>query len=253
MLISNVRGGYAFLKGIAPYSCGVAALEDFEIVHARLFPALPLEAGLRAARAHVERMGRPVQALCGLELRSPRPFTFPGFAAFNASYIETLEGWDIFVDHMNPVARTNVAPASAPPSTPSVYGFSYTTPSPGAPRTFVVAGAGELPEGSLDASDVVRHGETSIDAVREKAGFVLGLMEARLRGLGARWEDATAVDIYTVHDVHALMKDTILSRVGVAALGGLTWHYTRPPVETIEYEMDLRGCRREIVLSENGR
>jgi hypothetical protein len=253
MLISNVRGGYAFLKGIAPYSCGVVALEDFEIVHARLFPALSLDAGLRAARAHVERMGRPVEALCGLELRSPRPFTFPGFAAFNASYIDTLEGWDIFVDHMNPVARTNVAPAFAPPSTPSVYGFSYTTPSPGAPRTFVVAGAGELPEGSLDPSEVVRRGETSMDAVREKAGFVLDLMESRLRALGVWWEEATAVNIYTVHDVHALMKDTILPRVGAAALGGLTWHYTRPPVETIEYEMDLRGCRREMVLSENGR
>jgi hypothetical protein len=253
MLIANVRGGYAFLKGIAPYSCGVAALENFEIVHARLFPALPLDAGLRAARAHVERMGRPVQALCGLELRSPRPFTFPGFAAFNASYIETLEGWDIFVDQLNPVARTNVAPALAPPSTPSVYGFSYTVASPGAPRTFVVAGAGELPEGSLDANDVVRRGETSRDAVREKARFVLDLMESRLLGLGARWEDATAVNIYTVHDVHALMVDTILPHVGVAALGGLTWHYTRPPVETIEYEMDVRGCRREIVLNESGR
>jgi hypothetical protein len=253
MLIENLRGGYAFLKGIAPYSCGVAALADFEIVHARLFPALPLATGLRAARAHVERMGRPAQALCGLELRSPRPFTFPGFAAFNASYIETLESWEMFVDGVNPVARTNVAPAFMPPEAPAVYGFSYTMPAPGAPLTFVVAGAGELPEGSLDAKDVVRRGEASIDAVREKARFVLDLMEARLRALGAAWEQATAVDIYTVHDVHALIEDTILPRVGAAGLGGLTWHYTRPPVESIEYEMDVRGCRREIVLSESGR
>jgi hypothetical protein len=253
MLIENNRGGYAFLKGIAPYSCGVVSLGGHEIVHARLLPALPIEAGLRVARAHVERMGRPVQALCGLELRSPRPFTFSGFAAFNASYIETLERWDMLVEGLNPVARTNVAPAFAPPDGPSVYGFSYTVASPGAPPSFVVAGAGELPEGSLDPADVVRGGETSPDAVREKARFVLDLMESRLGGLGASWEQTTAIDIYTVHNVHALIEETILPRVGAAAHGGLTWHYTRPPVETIEYEMDLRGCRREITVGENER
>ncbi|MCE5311455.1 MAG: hypothetical protein LLG20_27785 [Acidobacteriales bacterium] len=252
MLIENNRGGYAFLKGIAPYSCGVAALAGFEIIHARLFPALPLEAGLRAARAHVERKGRPVQALCGLELRSPRPFTFPGFAEFNASYIETLQNWDMLVDGLNPVARTNVAPAFAAESTPSVYGFSYTEPSADAAPTFVIAGAGELPEGSLDPADVVRHGETSLGALRDKAGFVLSLMEARLRELSVGWEQSTAVDIYTVHNVYALLDDPILPHVGAAALGGLTWHYARPPIETIEYEMDVRGCRREIVFSESG-
>ncbi len=253
MLVENRRGGYAFLKGIAPYSCGVAALAGFEIIHARLLPALPLEAGLRAARAHVERMGRPVQALCGLELRSPRPFTFPGFAAFNAGYIETLQSWGLLVDGLNPVARTNVAPAFAAKSTPTVYGFSYAAPSPDAPPTFVIAGAGELPEGSLDPAEVVRRGETSLDALHEKASFVLNLMEARLLELGAGWEQATAVDVYTVHDLRALLDDPILPRVGAASLGGLTWHYARPPVESIEYEMDVRGCRREIVLSGSGR
>jgi hypothetical protein len=253
MLIENTRGGFAFLKGIAPYSCGAAALAGFEIVHARLLPAMPLEAGLRAARTHMERMGRPVQALCGLELRSPRPLTFPGFAAFNAGYIETLQSWGLLVDGLNPVARTNVAPAFAAGPAPSVYGFSYTEPSADAAPSFVIAGAGELPEGSLDPAEVVRRGETSLDALREKASFVLDLMEGRLRELGAGWEQATAVDIYTVHDLRALLDDPVLPRVGAASLGGLTWHYARPPIETIEYEMDVRGCRREIVLSESGR
>ena len=30
---------------------------------------------------------------------------------------------------------------------------------------------------------------------------------------------------------------------------GVTWHYTRPPIVGIEYEMDVRGCAREIVLA----
>jgi hypothetical protein len=30
--------------------------------------------------------------------------------------------------------------------------------------------------------------------------------------------------------------------------GGLTWHHARPPVVGLEYEMDVRGAAREIVL-----
>jgi hypothetical protein len=29
---------------------------------------------------------------------------------------------------------------------------------------------------------------------------------------------------------------------------GATWHYSRPPIVSIEYEMDLRGCLREVVI-----
>jgi len=28
----------------------------------------------------------------------------------------------------------------------------------------------------------------------------------------------------------------------------VNWHYARPPIQSIEYEMDLRGCRREVIL-----
>ena len=183
------------------------------------------------------------------ELRSPRPFTFEGFAEFNAAYVETLKRWGLLIDGVNPIARTNVAPVFHPPAAPCLHGFSYTVPAVDAPRTFVVAGAGELHEGSLDPDDVVRAGETSAEAMREKAAFVLGIMNARLRGLGAAWMDVMAVNVYTVHDVHTLLGDLILPKLGAAAERGVTWHYTRPPVETIEFEMDLRGCRTSILLS----
>ena len=29
---------------------------------------------------------------------------------------------------------------------------------------------------------------------------------------------------------------------------GLTWHYARPPVQGLDYEMDVRGVAREIVM-----
>ena len=82
----------------------------FEIVHVRLSRYLPLQAGFDAIRAHIAGAARPINALCGMELRSPRPFTFPGFDQFNASYVDVLRASDILVDGMNPVARTNVAP-----------------------------------------------------------------------------------------------------------------------------------------------
>jgi hypothetical protein len=30
--------------------------------------------------------------------------------------------------------------------------------------------------------------------------------------------------------------------------GGLSWHLARPPVVGLEFEMDVRGAAREIVL-----
>jgi len=149
---------------------------------------------------------------------------------------------------MNPVARTNIAPAVNPPAEPSLYGFSYTAPSQAKRKTFVIAGAGELPEGSLDPHGVVRRGESSADAIQEKAYFVLGLMEGRLRGLGADWNDVTVTEIYTVHDIHPFLEKELLSRLGEGGAHGLTWHYSRPPIESIEYEMDLRGCGTELVI-----
>jgi hypothetical protein len=200
----------------------------------------------------LKTLGRPRQALCGMELRSPRPFSFQGFADFNAGYINVLKSWDVFQDGINPVARTNVAPDIGGPSEAVLYGFSYTVARKQTgkrwPSTFVVAGAGELPEGSLSPNDVVRRGETSPDAIAEKARFVLNLMDGRLKELNAGWPDVTGIGIYTVHDIHPLMARLLLPGIGRAALHGLTWFYARPPIVTIEYEMDVRGCRREIVI-----
>ena len=248
MLIPNPNGGYSFLKGIAPYSAGAIANAGFEIERARFATPLPLARAFARVDAHLSALHRPAQALCGMELRSPKPFTFEGFNSFNAGYVQFLEKRNILVNGLNPVARTNVAPGIAPPSEPVVYAFSYTIPAPDAGRSFIVAGAGELPEGSLDPHDVVRRGENSLDALTEKVRFVLGLMDGRVRGLGASWTGVTAVDVYTVHDVAPVLASLIVPRTGNAP-HGIVWHYTRPPITSIEYEMDVRGCARETVLA----
>jgi hypothetical protein len=248
MLAENKTGNYSFLKGIAPYSAGVVAEAGFEIVHVRLSRYIPLRAGFDAVEVHLRKAGRPLQAICGMELRSPEPFSFTGFNEFNAGYVDVLKKWDLLVGGVNPVARTNVAPAVNPPAEPALYGFSYTVPSNEKRKTFLVAGAGELPEGSLDPDDVVRRGESSPAAIQEKVRFVMGLMEGRLRGLGVSWSDVTVSEIYTVHDIHPFLESELLKRQEEGGAHGLTWHYARPPIESIEYEMDLRGCTTELVI-----
>jgi hypothetical protein len=248
-LLDHPAGNYRFLPGIAPYSCGAVSVPGFEIVHAVFQQPLPYRAGFERVAEHLAAAGRPKAALCGVELRSPAPFSFPGFAAFNGEYAAILKAWGVFVGGVNPVTRTNVAPAVRPPAEPALYGFSYTRPRAGTqPPTFVVAGAGELPEGVLAAESIVARGDTSPHGIATKAAFVLDLMERRLHGLGADWSLVNAVDVYTVHSLGDILPELVLSRTGPAAVHGVRWHYSRPPITGIEYEMDLRGTRTEMHL-----
>ncbi len=248
MLVDNPKGNFRFVRGIAPYSSGAVALPGYEVVHATLAPAPPYRQGFQAIDRHLQQQGRPPQALCGIELRSPRPFTFPGFIEFNQGYIEQLRQRGMLAGDLNPVARTNVAPEVAPPQEVLLYGFSYTAPSRTPRSTFVVAGGGELTGERLDARDIVRRGDVSPEGLRAKAAHVLNLMEERLRDLGVGWAGVTAIEVYTVHNIHPLVRDLLLARAGPAAIHGLRWHFARPPIEEIEFEMDLRGAVREITL-----
>jgi hypothetical protein len=248
MRIEQRAGGYSFLKGVTPYSAGVVASPGFEIERVRLERPLALDEGFTEIERYLEEQHRRRRALCAIELRSPRPFTFGGFQDFNQRYVAILERWQILVDGLNPVARTNVAPEIDPPAEPSLYAFSITLPVENAPLSFIVAGAGELPEGSLDPHDVVRRGETSAAAIRAKARFVMERMSSRLAGLAATWGQVTAAQIYTVRNIHPFLAKGILRPMREAASLGVTWHYARPPIESIEFEMDLRGCRREVIF-----
>lgn len=247
-LKDNDRGGYRYLAGISAYSSGVVALPGHEIVHATLAQPIPLAAGFDLVAGHLDGLGRPRQALCAMELRSPKPFSFDGFADFNIGYADVLRDWDIHVGDDNPVARTNVAPEVAPPAEPSLYAFAYTVPSETPTPTFVVAGAGEVHRQSLEVQTIVREGETGPDAMAEKAAHVLGVIQARMEGLGADWPRVTATDVYTVHQLQPYLASVLLEPMGAAAAHGVRWHFTRPPIEGLDFEMDARGIAREIVL-----
>lgn len=246
MLLNFEPGGYQFLKGGFPYSRGVTAAPGFAIVHARFRAPVPLGQGFERVREHLAAADRPLTALCGMELRSPAPFSFEGFKEFNKGYVAVLEEWGLVRDGLNPVARTNVAPEVAPPSEPSLYAFSYTAPSIAPGGGFIVSGGGEWPDGSRDPMDVVRRNDLSPQGLREKIQFVMGLMEARLADLSASWTRSTCVQVYTVHDIHPFLAQDIVARSGIAH--GFVWHYSRPPIVTIEYEMDVRGVSGELAI-----
>lgn len=246
-MISNSRGNYRFLKGIGAYSSGVIANPGNEIAHVTIAASVPVVAGFDLIARHLDKAGQPMQALCAIELRSPRPFPFDGFAEFNTSYSAVLSSKDLLADGLNPIARTNVAPEIDPPSEPVLYGFSYTVPSQGSnqPPTFVVAGAGELSEDRYDAEHIVRAGETSDEAMREKADCVLEHIHRRMSGLGVGWAQVNIVNVYTIRNIFPFLRDGILARAGTAARHGIRWHYARPPIEGLEFEMDVRAVGGE--------
>jgi hypothetical protein len=141
------------------------------------------------------------------------------------------------------VARSNVAPEVEPPAEPCFYAFSYTVPSKEA-GSFVVAGSGEWPEGGRFPEAIVARGDVSPAGMKKKASWVLDTMDARIKGLGVGWRQATVSQLYTVQDVQKQMA-RIQRHVQPSSL---TWHYCRPPIAGLEFEMDLRGVSVERVL-----
>lgn len=243
-------GGYRYVPGVFQYSAGVAALPGHVIERVRFARPVPLEAGFARIAQIIRAAGRPLTAFCACELRSPAPFTEEGFKAFNAIYAGTLQDWGLFAGGDNPVARSNVCPEIDPPAEPSFHAFSFVrtadTVEDAAP-SFVVAGSGEAPEGRDSyGGHAIAPGDCSPEGLREKARWVLGEMERRMGALGFTWADTTGVQLYTVHDVHPFLGAEIVRRG--AARHGLTWHFNRPPLVSLDYEMDCRGVARERVV-----
>ena len=245
-------GGYRYIKAVFQYSGGVAAQPGYELERARFARGLPLADAFAAVEAHLKALGRPTTAFAACELRSPEQFTDQGFYDFNQAYVVTLERWGIYKggDHpVNPVARTNVVPMYGVPGAPAMHAFSYTVPCrAGNTRgTFITAGGGESREGGeTGRARIVRPDDTSPEGMREKVRFVVAKMAQRLELLGFSWKDAVTTQAYTVQNIGHLAGEEIAARG--AAEGGLVWYYARPPVVGLEFEMDVRGAAREVII-----
>lgn len=249
LTLPSPRGGFRFTRGTYFFAGGVVADAGFEIVRARLERPLPIGAGFEAVRRHLTAAGRPSQALCGIELRAPLPYpTRPLFAAFNAEYVEQLRRLDVLVDELVPVTRANLAIDDGSVDEQCLYAFLYTVASPVNRLTFATSAQADLkhlPEGAVE---YVAEGDTSPAGLTEKVSFVTRRIDGQLQELGASWEQATHVRAYTVHPIGPQIAEVILPIAGPAARHGVTWHLVRPPVAGLEFELDARAVRQELVV-----
>ena len=240
-------GNYRYIPAVFQYSSGAAAALDFEIERVRFDRLVPLAEGFARIAEYIRGAGRPLTSFCACELRSPAAVDEAGFRKFNEHYVKTLAEWGLFGGTDNPVARSNVCPEIDPPSEPSFHAFSFTRPKPGAGPSFVIAGGAEARGGAGSyAERITRFRETSAEALRDKVKFTVGSMAQRLDAFALGWADTTAVQIYTIHDFHPAVADALV-RQG-AARSGMTWHFARPPVVDLEFEMDCRRVMRELVV-----
>ena len=245
--LDAAAGGFRFIPGVYQYSAGVAAAPSYRLERVRFAEPLPMAEGFGRIAAVLAAAGRPKQAFCACELRSPAPFTEAGFEAFNREYGAVLTDWGIFLDGKNPVARSNVCPELHKPPSPSFHAFTFTVEDANAAPSFVVAGSGESAEGKgTYRENTVALGDLSPAGLRQKALWVMGEMERRMAALGFTWAATTGVQAYTVHDLHPFLADELVARGAVRH--GLTWQFCRPPVVDLEYEMDCRGVMNERVL-----
>jgi hypothetical protein len=236
------------LPGLPFASQAVVACEDMGVEHASFASPLPLAEGFEAVRVTLEKLQRPLAALCGFDLRLPAARRLEDFLAFNNEYLNQLRSWDLLEGESSPIARTNVAPADGATTAPAVIGFSYTTPRLTAADTFVVSGTPEVPEDASGPDDIVRLGETTPDALAEKLEFVVENLKGRLGALRLTWSSDVAVALYTVHDAASLL-DQILGGLQIVPAFGITWHKAAPPVDVLELEIDLRRVQRETLLA----
>lgn len=250
MLIPNPAGNYLFLPGSATFSSGAIALPGYAMHRATFFRAAPLAQAFAQMQQYLNSIGRPMQAISGIELRSPKPFSFDGFGGFNKTYVDLLSQYGLQLDGKGPAARSNLAPEpqNIAPKEVCVYAFCYTVAGHAPRPQFVAAGSGELKPGPGGRNNIVRLGETSPAAMREKARFCMNAVAAELNGLGVGWADCTGVNIYTVHPVDSYWLEELVQPIGATSIHGLNWYFTRPPIEEIEFEVDARGVSVEMLI-----
>lgn len=246
VLMAFDPGNYRYVRGGAQYSSAVVANPGWEIERARFARPVPLAEGFARIEAHLASIGRPTTALCSNELRSPEALTEEAFQAFNRAYAQPMQRWGLINDGLGAAGRCNLSPEIGGLSGPSFYAFNYTVPSSSRAPSFMVSGIPECEARPNYRETIVRLGETSPDALRDKLIYILDVVEKDLALMNVTWADVLDTHLYTVHDLHHTMMDEFGRRGALA--GEFRWHFARPPVHDVEIEVDARAVRREVVL-----
>ena len=244
-LLANDLGGYRILPAGSVFCGGAIALPGHEIVHALVNPWVPLKDGYGFVQAYLESIGRPVQALCGMELRSPRQMSFEEFRAFNAPYVEQLNKWNLVLGRYSAVCRTNVVPAREAPKEASLHAFSYCVPSDYKAATFCISGTADIDQ----RGKIVAEGDVSPAGMKLRLQHCIDVITERLAELELQWSAATHIDLCVAQDIPGLLDGVVVPGLQGAAIRGIRVHLARPPIIGSEVELECRGVRREIVVS----
>ena len=253
--VSNFAvGGYRYIPSVFQYSAGVAAESGFRLEQARFKSPVPIQNAFAIVERHLTQIGRPFTAFAHCELRSPGQFDDNGFIEFNKRYVGTLQKWGIYqaqnagTKAINPVARTNVCPEFFGPQEISMLAFTYTVPcATDSNANFVLSGGGDARPGSEPYKDrIIAYGDHSQSGLQLKVEFVIQEMEKRLKSLGFTWNDVAYTQAYSVHNIGGLVESLLASRGFMR--NGLSWHFARPPVMGLDFEMDLRGAVNQVYV-----
>lgn len=250
MLIHNPSGGFSFLNGIEPYSCGVKADPGYEMVRVTFEKPTHWQNEFAKIDQYLATARLDRCCLTAIELRSPQVRSLDEFKTFNADYRDVLRDWNLFIDDRNPIARTNVVPTHPTVGETVIHAFTHTRKRLDfSSSTFVVSGAGELRDGVLDVGNLIRYRDLSKQGLTEKVAYVRDVVTSRIVGLGATWEEVTTVAVYTTHPVQDILDEIVRPAIGRANRFGLQLFDSRPPIFDVEFEMDARGVHQEVVLA----
>jgi hypothetical protein len=246
-IIDFKAGDFSFLVAPGgPFSAGVRANKGFALHRARFARPVPMADGFARIKQHLEKLGRPVTALAACELRSPKPMTVQEFQEFNAEYLKTLHAWGCRAGEINAPARSNIAPITEVPEGSSFFAFTYTVAEANASGDYLISGLPEIRMGVTGSDRTFGGRDVSLKGLMAKARFVMEGLRARVDALGCDWAGITGSQVYTVHDFRPVLEDLFtelrISQIGVA------WYPGWPPVSDMEFEVDVRRVRTELVI-----
>lgn len=236
-------GGYRYVPG-RQFSGGVAAEPGFALRRVRFRTPLPLAQGLAAARALLDASGRPPEALCACELRSPLPLAPEAFVAFNETYLAALRAQGFPAQPPYPIGRSNLAPILAPPACVVLFAVTFTVPADGpGGEDFFISGKPENRAAATWEDGIVGGADVSPQGLRIKAEYVMGELRARMAELGVDAARITGAQAYTIHPLGPVLD--IVTGALPLAWGGLTLVPAHPPVTGLAFEVDLRAISEE--------
>jgi hypothetical protein len=168
------------------------------------------------------------------------------FQAFNSEYLKTLHAWGCRHGEINAPARSNIAPITEVPSGSSFFAFTYTVPDANAAGDFLISGLPEIKAGATGSDRTFGGRDVSLKGLAAKARYVMEGLRTRVEALGCDWGGITASQVYTVHDFRPVLED-LFAELGISQIG-VAWYPGWPPVVDMEFEVDVRRVRTELVI-----